>query len=71
MVAGEVYLEAGADVIMGHDGAEKNFDLPFGYCALEAVGSVYQEVPRFLQFERATRTMDECPSRFDLLRRKA
>ena len=41
------------------------------YFAPEDLGSVYKEAVRFLQFKRATRTMDEYLSKFDLLRRKA
>ena len=67
-VARAVCMAAGGDVIMDQEGLEKILAQLRDYFAPDDVDSLYQEVVRFLQFERTSQTMNEYPARSDLLR---
>ena len=69
-VAREVGQAAGSDVIMILVGKKQISGLLYDYFAPRAVGSVYREVVRNLEFKRAAQKTDGYFARLDLLRRE-
>ena len=64
-------MAAGSDAIGGVDEVGEISELSHDYFGPESGNSVYPEVARLWQFQRAAQTMDGFLVRFDLARRKA
>ena len=65
-----VCVAAGGDAIMDQEGLDEISVILRAWSAPRAVGSVYREVARLLQFKRKDQTMDQHLAQFALLRRK-
>ena len=71
IVAREVSMSAGSEIISSGDVADQVPSILREYFAPGAAGSFYQDVVRFLQFKRPGQPADVSVVEFDVLRRKA